>query len=80
MLDNNATLTLNLEGTTSLTEPTSWPAIAVRVNENAELTIQGTGSLTAQGGSYGTGTGTITILGGTVTATAGVAKIDGSII
>jgi hypothetical protein len=80
-LKNNAKLMLILaDGTNNrVTGATHWPAIAVRANENAELTIRGTGSLTANGGnngagiggSSGQGAGKITILGGTVTANGG---------
>jgi hypothetical protein len=81
MLDTDAKLTLILaDGTDNVVNgPNNWPAIAVRANENAELTIQGNGSLTAQGGTeaagiggnYGGNGGHITISSGTVTATGG---------
>jgi hypothetical protein len=57
MLNTNATLTLNLVGINNVTGVNSWPAIAVRANENSKLTIQGTGELTARGGSNAAGIG-----------------------
>jgi hypothetical protein len=79
MLNANAKLTLNLVGINYVTGPSQWPAIAVRADENAELTIQGIGRLTARGGgqaagiggSRNNGAGKITILDGMVEAYGG---------
>jgi hypothetical protein len=62
--------------TNSFTSATNYPGISVK--EGVELTISGSGTLTATGGTYGAGIGggsnsmggTITISGGTVNATS----------
>lgn len=87
-LEGGANVTLILaEGTTNVLKSADLCA-GLQAPEGTTLTIQGSGSLEATGGSEGTGIGggagnvggTITITGGTVTATGGglAAGIGGS--
>ncbi len=76
-VENGASLTLTLLGENILTAPNEKPGI--RVFQDAELVIRGTGFLEATGGWYAAGigggqhggTGSVSIENGSVTATGG---------
>jgi len=77
LLNSNATLNLTIEGNNTFSAGRSRAAL--QAAESTTLTINGTGSLTTTGGTYGgaaiggafcEGAGTITINSGTITANA----------
>lgn len=77
MVQSGAAVTLTLFGTNYFAG--AYDAAGVGVANNASLTIDGEGSLAAQGGEYGAGIGggyrttgcAVTIAGGVITATGG---------